>query len=191
MFNDRLNLIMYKNQSGKKIFEKSTKSCKSIIYDKSSLGNFIYSYKSLFQVARHNRTETALQYIQGLLSLEKGKANMVDVGHKPNQVRVAKAEGKIKLNPETVKLIRENQMKKGDVLGIAELAAVQGAKKTSELIPLCHPLGLTSIKVNAVLTDDGVRIEGEVKSVGPTGVEMEALTAVQIGLLTIYDIYKS
>jgi len=122
---------------------------------------------------------------------DKGKAKMVDVSHKPKQVRMASATGSIKLNKETITLISENEMNKGDVLGVAELAAVQGAKKTSDLIPLCHPLGITSIMVNAELTGDGVRINSEVKSVGQTGVEMEALTAVQIGLLTIYDMCKA
>ena len=122
---------------------------------------------------------------------DKGKARMVDVSQKPNQVRMASATGCIKLNKETITLISENEMKKGDVLGIAELAAVQGAKKTSDLIPLCHPLGITGIKVNTELSVNGVRINSEVKSVGQTGVEMEALTAVQIGLLTIYDMCKA
>jgi len=122
---------------------------------------------------------------------DKGKAKMVDVSQKKDQVRMARASGNIKLDKQTIMLIRENEMKKGDVLGVAELAGVQGAKKTSELIPLCHPLGLTSIKVTAELTDDGVFIQGEVKSIGPTGVEMEALTAVQVGLLTIYDMCKA
>ncbi len=122
---------------------------------------------------------------------DKGKAKMVDVSQKKDQVRMARASGNIRLDKQTIMLIRENEMKKGDVLGVAELAGVQGAKKTSELIPLCHPLGLTSIKVTAELTDDGVNIHSEVKSIGPTGVEMEALTAVQVGLLTIYDMCKA
>ena len=87
---------------------------------------------------------------------EEGKANMVDVGHKPDQIRTAKAEGKIKLQPGTVKLIRENQMKKGDVLTIAEIAGIQGGKKTSELIPLCHPLQITKMDVKAKLVKDGI-----------------------------------
>ncbi len=84
---------------------------------------------------------------------EKGKANMVDVGHKPDQIRTAKAEGKIKLNPATVKLIRENQLKKGDVLTIAEIAGIQGGKRTSELIPLCHPLQITKMEVKTKLVE--------------------------------------
>ena len=122
---------------------------------------------------------------------EDGKANMVDVGHKPDQARIAKAEGKIKLNSETVKLIRENQMKKGDVLTIAEIAGIQGGKKTSELIPLCHPLSITKMDVKAELTDDAVVIRSIAKCIGKTGIEMEALTAVNVALLTVYDMCKA
>jgi cyclic pyranopterin phosphate synthase len=116
---------------------------------------------------------------------------MVDVSHKQDQLRLARASGFIRLGEETIMLIRENEMKKGDVLGLAEIAGIQGAKKTSDLIPLCHPLGLTSVNVSAVLRDQGVEINAEVKSTGPTGVEMEALTAVQIALLTVYDMCKA
>jgi cyclic pyranopterin phosphate synthase len=122
---------------------------------------------------------------------DKGKANMVDVGHKPDQIRTARAEGKIKLNPETVKLIRENQMKKGDVLTIAEIAGIQGGKKTSELIPLCHPLAITKMDVKAELLDDGVIVRSMARCIGKTGIEMEALTAVNIALLTVYDMCKA
>ncbi len=121
----------------------------------------------------------------------EGKANMVDVGHKPQQTRVAKAEGFINLSEETIKLIVENQMKKGDVLTIAEIAGIQGAKRTSELIPLCHPLMLTKVDVKATLEDDGVRIRSLAKCIGQTGVEMEALNGVSIALLTIYDMCKA
>lgn len=116
---------------------------------------------------------------------------MVDVSAKPDQVRIARAEGFIQLRPETLKLIRENEIKKGDVLTIAEIAGVQAAKKTGELIPLCHPLALTRVMVEASLEEHGVRILSEVKCIGPTGVEMEALTAVQVGLLTVYDMCKA
>jgi len=122
---------------------------------------------------------------------KKGKANMVDVGHKPDQIRTARAEGKIKLNPETVKLIKENQMKKGDVLTIAEIAGIQGGKKTSELIPLCHPLAITKMDVKAELVDDGVVVKSMAKCIGKTGIEMEALTAVNVALLTVYDMCKA
>jgi cyclic pyranopterin phosphate synthase len=122
---------------------------------------------------------------------EEGKANMVDVGHKPSQLRSAKAEGFIALNEETLKLIKENQMKKGDVLTIAEIAGIQGAKRTSELIPLCHPLQLTKVDVKAKLVDGGVKINSLVRCIGQTGVEMEALNGVSVGLLTIYDMCKA
>jgi cyclic pyranopterin phosphate synthase len=120
-----------------------------------------------------------------------GKANMVDVAHKPQQTRTAKAWGKIKLNAETVNLIRDNQMKKGDVLTIAEVAGIQAGKKTSELIPLCHPLMITKMDVKATLTNDGVICESFAKCIGQTGIEMEALTAVNVALLTIYDMCKA
>lgn len=122
---------------------------------------------------------------------EKGKANMVDVGNKPDQIRTAKAEGKIKLNPATVKLIRENQLKKGDVLTIAEIAGIQGGKRTSELIPLCHPLQITKIEVKTKLTDDGVIVTSMAKCTGKSGIEMEAITAVSVALITIYDMCKA
>jgi len=122
---------------------------------------------------------------------EKGKAKMVDVGHKPDQLRVAKAIGQISLQYETIKLIRENQIKKGDVLTIAEIAGIQGGKRTSELIPLCHPLPITKISVKVHLADDCVIVESEARCTGKTGVEMEALTAVNIALLTIYDMCKA
>ncbi len=122
---------------------------------------------------------------------DKGKANMVDVGNKPDQIRIAKAQGKIILNPETVKLIRENQMKKGDVLTIAEIAGIQGGKRTSELIPLCHPLSITKMDVKAELIDEGVIVNSMAKCIGKTGIEMEALTAVNIALLTVYDMCKA
>jgi cyclic pyranopterin phosphate synthase len=122
---------------------------------------------------------------------EKGKARMVDVGNKPIQQRIASAEGHIKLSPNTLSLIQENQIKKGDVLTIAEIAGIQGAKKTSELIPLCHPLSLTKVMVSTELLSDGVKVTAEAKCIGQTGIEMEALTAVNIALLTIYDMCKA
>jgi len=122
---------------------------------------------------------------------DKGKANMVDVGKKPDQERIARAYGKIILSPQTVKLIRDNEMKKGDVLTIAEIAGIQGGKKTSELIPLCHPLQITKLDVKATLVEDGVEINSFAKCIGKTGIEMEALTAVNIALLTVYDMCKA
>ena len=122
---------------------------------------------------------------------QEGKANMVDVGHKPNQLRTAKAKGFISLGKETIRLIKENQMKKGDVLTIAEIAGIQGAKRTSELIPLCHPLQLTKVDVKATIEENGIRINCLARCIGQTGVEMEALNGVSIGLLTIYDMCKA
>lgn len=122
---------------------------------------------------------------------KQGKANMVDVGHKGQQLRIAKARGFIKLNKETINLVKENKVKKGDVLSIAEIAGIQGGKKTSELIPLCHPLQITKIDVSTDLKEDGVAVISEARCIGQTGVEMEALTAVNIALLTIYDMCKA
>ncbi len=122
---------------------------------------------------------------------EQGKVNMVDISHKNNQLRIAKATGFIKLGKETIKLIKKNNVKKGDVLAIAEFAGIQAAKKTSELIPLCHPLFLSKVDVKSGLSDNGVTVKSEVRCIGPTGVEMEALTAVQVALLTVYDMCKA
>lgn len=121
----------------------------------------------------------------------EGKARMVDVGHKASQVRRAMAEGFIALKPETVSLIRDNEIKKGDVLTLAEIAGVQAAKQTAALIPLCHPLLLSHIAVQARLEDLGVKVTSEVGCTGQTGVEMEALTAVSVALLTVYDMCKA
>ena len=122
---------------------------------------------------------------------EKGKANMVDVSLKPMQTRTAVARGYIQLQHGTVNLIRENQIKKGDVLTVAEIAGIQAAKKTSELIPLCHPLQITKADVSSVLDDKGVTVTATLKCIGQTGIEMEALTAVSVALLTIYDMCKA
>jgi cyclic pyranopterin monophosphate synthase len=122
---------------------------------------------------------------------ESGKANMVDVGHKPDQMRTATAQGFIRLSPVALDLVRQNEIKKGDVLAIAEIAGIQGGKKTSELIPLCHPLPITKIDVKARLTDEGVVVTSFAKCTGKTGIEMEALTATSIALLTVYDMCKA
>jgi cyclic pyranopterin monophosphate synthase len=116
---------------------------------------------------------------------------MVDVTPKPDLYRIARASGFIYLEKNTLKLINENSMKKGNVLITAELAGVMGAKKTPELIPLCHSLNTTKISVKATMEDLGVSIASEVICVGKTGVEMEALTAVSVALLTIYDMCKA
>jgi cyclic pyranopterin monophosphate synthase len=122
---------------------------------------------------------------------ENGKATMVDVSHKKDQLRIAKARGKIILSPSTMALVRENKIKKGDVLTVAKIAGIQAAKKTFELIPLCHSLTLANVEINSELVEDGVDVNSEVTCVGPTGVEMEALTAVSVALLTIYDMCKA
>ncbi len=122
---------------------------------------------------------------------ETGKANMVDVSGKKMQYRIASAQGFIHLGKETIELIKENKMKKGDVLTIAEIAGIQAGKKTSELIPLCHPLQITKLDVKAHLQNDGVKITCYAKCIGQTGIEMEALTAVSVALLTIYDMCKA
>jgi cyclic pyranopterin phosphate synthase len=124
---------------------------------------------------------------------ETGQAKMVDVGQKPDTERVAVAGGEVQLKPETVELIRQGLMKKGDVLAVAKIAGIMGAKKTSELIPLCHPLALTQVTVDLQLNDDlpGVTIRASARTVGKTGVEMEALTAVSVAALTVYDMVKA
>lgn len=122
---------------------------------------------------------------------EAGKANMVDVGDKPIQKRMAKASGKILLLPQTLQLIKENNLKKGDVLSTARIAGIQAAKQTALLIPLCHTLLLHKIEVNFEQLPDGITATSMVKCDGKTGVEMEALSAVNIALLTIYDMCKA
>ncbi len=122
---------------------------------------------------------------------KSGKATMVDVSVKPEQLRTAEATGHITLAKATIALIRENKIKKGDVLTVAEIAGIQGGKKTSELIPLCHPLGITKLEVRASLDKTGVRVNSMARCTGKTGIEMEALTAVSVALLTIYDMCKA
>jgi cyclic pyranopterin phosphate synthase len=122
-----------------------------------------------------------------------GQAHMVDVGAKDDTKRVGIATGPIRMKPETLAIIRSGSSKKGDVLGIARIAAIMAAKKTSDLIPLCHPLALTRVAVDFSFASDATAIvcTAQVETTGKTGVEMEALTAVQIGLLTIYDMCKA
>ncbi len=118
---------------------------------------------------------------------------MVDVGAKPATHRVAIATGRIEMQPATLVLVESGTAKKGDVLGVARIAGIMAAKKTSELIPLCHPLALTRVAVEFELlpSDSAVQCTATVETVGPTGVEMEALTAVQVALLTVYDMCKA
>lgn len=124
---------------------------------------------------------------------DKGQAHMVDVSAKPVTDRVAVAEGVVRMSAETLALITEGRAKKGDVLSVARLAGIMAAKKTADLIPLCHPLPVTKVAVE--LTPDpalpGIRIEATVKTSGQTGVEMEALTAVSVAALTVYDMVKA
>ncbi len=139
---------------------------------------------------RYNLTmvKTQLTHID-----ESGRAHMVDVGAKPDTDRVAVAGGEVILRPETVELIRDGLMKKGDVLTVAQLAGIMGAKKTSELIPLCHPIPIHQISVDLKLDDSlpGVMITSTLRTTGKTGIEMEALTAVAVAALAVYDMVKA
>ena len=123
----------------------------------------------------------------------EGQAHMVDVGSKEVTHRVARAAGRIRMLPETLALIVKGEAKKGDVLGVARIAAIQAAKRTSDLIPLCHPLPITRVAIEFEIDEaaQAVVCTAQVETLGRTGVEMEALTAVQVGLLTIYDMCKA
>ena len=123
----------------------------------------------------------------------QGQAHMVDVAAKAETHRVARAAGTIRMLPATFALVASGQAKKGDVLGVARIAAIQGAKRTAELIPLCHPLPITRVVVEFTLDEaaHAVHCSAQVETLGRTGVEMEALTAVQVGLLTVYDMCKA
>ena len=138
--------------------------------------------------AHHPPVEAALSHFD-----EQGQAHMVDVADKAVTHRVARASGLIRMLPATLALIESGSAKKGDVLGVARIAAIQAAKRTSELIPLCHPLPITRVAVTFEIDRAacGVCCIAQVETLGRTGVEMEALTAVQIGLLTIYDMCKA
>ncbi len=124
---------------------------------------------------------------------DTGRARMVDVGGKPDTERVAIAKGEVLMRRETLELIRAGQMKKGDVLTVAQIAGISASKRTADLIPLCHPLPLTQVDVSLALDDSlpGVRITATARTVGKTGVEMEALTAVSVAALTVYDMAKA
>ena len=123
----------------------------------------------------------------------KGNVHMVDVSSKANTDRVAIAKGTVRMKRETFNIMTEGKAKKGDVLSIARIAGIMGCKKTSELIPLCHPIPLSNVKINLIPNKElpGVDIEAHVKTNGPTGVEMEALTAVSVASLTVYDMLKA
>lgn len=120
-----------------------------------------------------------------------GRAAMVDVSDKPNTVRIARAEGYVRMSTETLELAVSGESKKGAVIPVAELAGIMATKRTSDLIPLCHPLPISKVTVAINAVSNGLRVEAEVKTTGPTGVEMEALTAVSVATLTLYDMLKA
>jgi cyclic pyranopterin monophosphate synthase len=122
---------------------------------------------------------------------DKGNAHMVDVSNKDITTRIATARGRVKMTPATLTLIREGQAKKGDVLGTARIAGIMAAKRTHDLIPLCHPLAISSVSVDFELGEDQIDVTATVKVTGKTGVEMEALTTVSTACLTIYDMVKA
>lgn len=122
---------------------------------------------------------------------ESGRAHMVEVSEKQDTKRIAIATGIIRMKKETINLIKHGLIKKGDVLSVAQIGGIMGAKKTSDLIPMCHNIFLTGADIRFNILDDSIEIEAEVKTVGKTGVEMEALTAVSLAALTIYDMCKA
>ncbi|HET9496220.1 MAG TPA: cyclic pyranopterin monophosphate synthase MoaC [Chloroflexia bacterium] len=121
---------------------------------------------------------------------EQGNARMVDVGAKPSTERVAVARADVALSSETLALVREGRAAKGDVLAVARVAGIMAAKKTPELIPLCHPIMLSSVEVDFDFADNGIAVRATARTTGPTGVEMEAMTAASVAALTIYDMVK-
>ncbi|GBD20719.1 Cyclic pyranopterin monophosphate synthase 1 [bacterium HR28] len=124
---------------------------------------------------------------------ERGQARMVDVGAKPETQRVAVARGRVQVHPETLRIVREGRAAKGDVLGVARVAGIMAAKRTADLIPLCHPIPLTKVELDLEPNEaeSCIEIEARVETVGRTGVEMEALTAVTVAALTVYDMLKA
>lgn len=126
-----------------------------------------------------------------LTHIERGKARMVDISEKKDVLRIARAEGFIKLKTQTIEAIKKDTIAKGNVLAVSRTAGIMGAKRTSELIPMCHPIPVTSITVDFDILPHGIKAISEVKTQGKTGVEMEALTAVSIALLTVWDMVKS
>jgi len=122
---------------------------------------------------------------------ETGRARMVDVSDKPATTREALAEGFVRMSPETLKLALSGEGRKGDVRAVAEIAGVMAAKKTSDLVPMCHPLALSKVEVRVEPAEGGLAVSARVKTTGPTGVEMEALTAASVACLTLYDMLKA
>jgi cyclic pyranopterin phosphate synthase len=139
-------------------------------------------------MTRAGMTRAALTHVDG-----SGAARMVEVGNKPETARSAVAEGCIRMRPETAKLIQDNALQKGDVLATARLAGIMAAKRTADLIPLCHPLPLSGVQVSVSVQESvpGVRVQASTRTTARTGVEMEALTAVTVALLTVYDMAKA
>ena len=121
----------------------------------------------------------------------QGNAHMVDIGAKPSTERFAVAHGEVHLSQETQRLVREGKASKGDVLAVSRVAGIMAAKKTADLIPLCHPLALTSLQIDFSIEEWGIQIECRASTTGPTGVEMEALIGVSVAALTIYDMVKA
>lgn len=132
------------------------------------------------------RSRPALSHVD-----PQGQARMVDVSEKPDTVREATATGEIRMSPAAIRAIRDKAVKKGDPLQTARLAGIMAAKRTADLIPLCHPLSVTSVEVTLTARRWGYAISGTVRTTGPTGVEMEALTAVSVAALTVYDMLKA
>ncbi|XP_077278237.1 cyclic pyranopterin monophosphate synthase-like [Temnothorax americanus] len=150
-------------------------------------------YKYFPYIPTYFKSNSSIRMYSSLSHIdETGKASMVDVGWKNDSKRVATAKGFVKIGPIISNLIAENNVKKGDVLSVAQLAGIMAAKRTSDLIPLCHPLSLSYVNVRLRLNEESheVEITSEVRCAGKTGVEMEALTAVSIAALTIYDMCK-
>lgn len=121
----------------------------------------------------------------------EGRAHMVEVGEKADTKRTAIAQGEIQMKRETIELIKEGMIKKGDVLSVAQIGGIMGAKKTSDLIPMCHNINLTGVNIKFKILENRIRVQARVNTIGKTGVEMEALTAVSLALLTIYDMCKA
>jgi cyclic pyranopterin monophosphate synthase len=143
-------------------------------------------------MTQDSKTATLQNTAHGLTHFNQaGQAHMVDVGNKEITQRIAVAQGRITMLSATMALVVQGSAKKGDVLGIARIAAIQAAKKTSDLIPLCHPIALTKVNVELEIDGNSIICTATVQCDGKTGVEMEALTAVQVGLLTIYDMCKA
>jgi cyclic pyranopterin phosphate synthase len=122
---------------------------------------------------------------------EQGRARMVDVSAKDKTQRIARAAGRVRMNQDTLALVREGRAKKGDVLAVAQVAGIMAAKRTWELVPMCHPIQLTGVDINFAYEEDGVSVEAITRCCGETGVEMEALTAASVACLTIYDMLKA